>query len=221
MTLGGRRGPVMLALGFGLLSVPFVAVSLLQLPPDWEQEIVQAPQVGWPQAVVLALVSVVSASVVGGSLGGRLVRSRPIAGTLVASGTAWPIGIGMLSLTAAAFGIGLRIGVLCIDTCTPEITNADPLSGFVAYGLSLIPGVVGVVPVIVFIILMAAAWWLSRRRRFLIGVVLTAVGYAALHIFGIFLGGAIAFACLAMGVVIWAIVLCPLWKNSVEPRAAA
>ena len=209
MTLAGRWGPVLLALAFGLLSVPLVAASLVQPLPDWEQEIVHAPQVGWPQALLLALVSAVTASVVGASLGGQLVRSRPVAAALVAIGTAWPVGIGMLSITAAVFGIGLRVGILCIDTCTPEITSADPLSGFAAYPQSLLGAAVFGVPLVVFIILMVVAWWLSRRHRFLAGVVLTIVGYGALHVFSVSLGGGIAFACLAFGTVIWATRLYP------------
>ena len=207
MTLAGRWGPVLLALAFGLLSVPLVAASLVQPLPGWEQRIVHAPQVGWPQALLLALVSAVTASVVGGSLGGQLVRSRPVAAALVAIGTAWPIGIGMLSITAAASGIGLRIGVMCIDTCTPEITSADPLSGFAAYPQSLRGAAVFVVPLVVFSILMVVAWWLGRRRRFLAGIVLTVVAYAVLHVWSVLLGGFIAFVCIAIGVVIWAAVL--------------
>ena len=212
--LAGRWGPVLLALAFGLLSVPLVAASLVQTPQDWQQEIVHAPPVGWFEALLLALVSAVTAAVVGGSFGGRLVRSRPDAAVLVAIGVAWPVGIGMLSITAAAFGIGLRVGILCIDTCTPEITNANPLSGFVAYPQSLLGAAVVAVPVVAFIVLMAVAWWLGRRRRFLAGIVLTVVAYAVLHLWSILLGGFIAFACLAIGVVIWGTVLHRPWKDA-------
>lgn len=207
MNLAGRWGPVVLATTLGLLSVPLVAAWLVQPLPAWQQEIVDAPPLNWLDALLLSLVSAVTASIVGGSLAGTLVRSRPVAATLVAIGTAWPIGIGMTSITAATVGIGFRAGIFCFDTCSPEITNLDPLSGFAAYFTSVQGAVFFVVPPIVSILLLAVAMWLARRGRFVAGIVLTVGAYAVLHIWTIVTGGGGAFACLAIGVMAWAIVL--------------
>ena len=133
VTLAGRWGPVLLAVAFGLPSMPLVWSLLVQPPPESQQIIVGAPPVGWLDALLLSMASVATASVAGGSLGGILVRSRPLAAALVAIGTAWPVGIGMLSIAAAALGIEVRIAIVCVDTCSPEITNQEPLSGFGAY----------------------------------------------------------------------------------------
>jgi hypothetical protein len=129
MNLARRGGPVLLALALGLLSVPFVAVLLIQPLPDYQQQIVEAPSLSWLDAVRLALVSAMSASVVGGFLGGAVIRSRLVAGTLVAIGIAWPVGIGMLSITASTLGIGLRLAIVCSDTCNSTSPTGTRFQG--------------------------------------------------------------------------------------------
>ena len=206
-TVAGRWGPVLLALAFGLLSIPLVAASLVQAPPEWQQTIVDASPMSWLDALILAVVSAVTAAVVGGTLGGNLVRSRPVAAALVAIATAWPIGIGMLSITATAFGSRLRMGIYCIDTCTASISDRDPFSGIGAYVHSLIFAAFFVVPAIACVVLMVIGVWLARRRRFVTAMAFVVAGYAALHAWSVLSGGGVAFACLAFGVIVWATAL--------------
>jgi hypothetical protein len=47
-------GPVLLALAFGFVSIPFVAAAFVQPLPGWQQEIVDAPRVSSPDAFLLA-----------------------------------------------------------------------------------------------------------------------------------------------------------------------
>jgi hypothetical protein len=204
MNLSGPRTPVLLAIGLGLLSVPLVAAGLIQPLPEWKQQIVEAPPLGFVGATVLALASALTASLVGGSLGGTLVRTRPVAAVLVALATAWPLGIGMLSITGAALGIQIRAGVLCIDTCNAMVTSEDGFSGFSAYPESLLGAAVFVVPIVLAVILLAVAVWLALRGRMMAGVIVIVGAYAALHAMSIFGGNGIPFACLAIGVTIWA-----------------
>jgi hypothetical protein len=212
--LGTPVAPILLAVVFGLLSVPIVAWSLVQAPADWVQDIVHAPLLGWSDAVTLALCSTVAASLVGGGLGGLLVRRHPVAATLLAIGTAWPVGIAMLSLVAATLGIGLRTGILCIDTCTPSITDQDPLSGLAASVGVVVGSAVFLIFPVAFAGLVAAGAFASRRGNVLVGSALVVAGYGALYFWSLLLGGGPAFVCLALGVVAWTVLLH-------QPRAEA
>jgi hypothetical protein len=113
----------------------------------------------------------------------------------------------MLSITAAALGIWVRMGIYCIDTCTASITNQDPLSGPGAYLLSLLVGAIFPVGAIATTVLVVVARQLAKRGRLFAGIVLTVGAYAAIHLMSVLTGGSVAFACLAIGVVIWAVVL--------------
>ena len=201
-TLAGRWGPVLLALAVGLLSIPLVAVSLVQAHMK-SQRMVDESSLSWLDALILAVVSAVTAAVVGGILGGNLVRSRPVAAALVAIATAWPIGIGMLSITATALGIPLLIGSSCTFGC---ISDGDPFSGIEAYLSSLIFGAFFVWPPIAGVVLMVIGAWLAGRRRLVTAMAFVVAGYAALHWWSV-LGGGVAFACLAFGVIVWATAL--------------
>ena len=201
-TLAGRWGPVLLTLAFGLLSIPLVAVSLVQAHMK-SRTMVDESSLSWLDALILAVVSAVTAAVVGGTLGGNLVRSRPVAAALVAIATAWPIGIGMLSITATALGIRLLIGDGCTFGC---ISDGDPFSGIEAYLSSLIFGAFFVWPPIAGVVLMVIGAWLAGRRRLVTAMAFVVAGYAALHAFSVGSGG-VAFACLAFGVIVWATAL--------------
>jgi hypothetical protein len=216
--LAGRWGPVVLAVALGILSVPFVAVALIQPFREGEQDYLHAPPLDWPGALVLALVSATTASVVGGSVGGMLVRSRPVIGALVAIGTAWPIAISMLSVTSAAFGISLRKAVVCIDECSASITDQGPFSGAIAYVGSLLGSALLIFPPIACLLLLIVGVALARRGRIVWAIVVVVGAYAALHTFSLFYGGGIAMACLAIGVTIWAIKLRRTGTDQVEQR---
>jgi hypothetical protein len=169
---------------------------------------------------------VLTASIVGGTLGGTIVRSRPMIAALVAIGTAWPVGIGMLSITAHALDISLRTGIYCIDTCSVSITSLQPLSGLGAYATSVVWGMPFGSPIGSGILLLVA-WWLGRHHRYLAGVVVTIAAYAFLHMWSVLSQGLIAFACLAVGVVISATLLHRIEKRDLvehrdsEPSTAA
>jgi hypothetical protein len=194
------------ALPFGLISIPLVATSLVQALPEWQQNIVDAPSLGWLAALVLAAGSVIPASIIGGGLGGQFVRSRPVAGAIVAIAVAWPVGIAMLSITASLAGISLETAILCIDTCTPQITNLQPGSGLAAYATALVVGQVFIVPPVAGVVLLLLARWTAKRHRLLSSLVLSIAAYGAVHLMSVTYGG-LAFPCLAIGITVWAVLL--------------
>ena len=199
-------GPPLLAIVLGLLSVPLVAGSLAPEPPEWQAELIGVGPLDSGDAFLLATVSVIAAALVGGGLASRLVRRNPVAASLVAIGTAWPTAIAMLSVTAAVFGIGLATPIVCIDSCNPEITNTDPSSGLRAYVATASLGVMFVVPIVLSIVCILVAVVLRRQGTVLFGSLFIVVGYGALHFWSVRYG-AVPFACLAIGVVVWAVTL--------------
>ena len=213
--------PILVAVVFGLLSVPIVAWSLVQAPADWVQDIVHAPPIGWSDGITLALCSTVGAALVGGGLGGLVVRRHPVAATLLAIGTAWPVGIAMLSLVAATFGIGLRTGIQCIDTCTPYITDQDPLSGLAASFEVVFYSAFFLIFPAAFAGLLAAGAFAGRRGNVLVGSALVVAGYGALYFWSLLLGGGPAFVCLALGVVAWTVLLHPPRVEAITPADAS
>lgn len=220
MNLTGRLAPVVLAVAFGLISVPLVAFGLVQPLPEWQQDSVEAPTIEFGSALLLAFFSAVTAAVVGGVVGGTLVRLRPVAAVLVALGTAWPIGIGMLSITAAIFQIPIKLGVYCIDQCDETITNGEPWSGFEAYPQSLWGGAVFVLPVVIALVLLGIVVWLSKRGRAVAPMIVMVGAYGSLHAMSVFDGNGIPFASLALGTLVWAIKLRQPATAPIELQAA-
>jgi len=199
--------PVALALGLAILSSPIVAWSLT-LPPEerWVGEVGWVPVDG-VSAMLLALAAVIPAALVGGSLGGLVRSRRPVLGAFVAVWISWAIGIVVLPAAATLLGVTLRIGIYCIDVCTVTIRDDNPLSGFDAYGSTLLFGGTFVLPALLGGLLAIAAAVAGRRHALVAGVVLAVLAQGAVHFWSLVKGGLPAWLCLAVGVVIWSAVL--------------
>lgn len=202
-TLARRHGgPVATALAFGLVSIPAVVVSVFAPPDAHAVAAVDWRPVDPAMAILLATSAVVPASIVGGWLGGMLVRTRPATGVLVALACSWPLGIILLPIAAAALAVPMQAAVVCIDACTAELTYRDAASGLEAYVTAVFVtagiGGFGVIP--------AAIAWIGWRRTRGSGVVprvvATVIAYAAFHFWTV-LTGAVPFLCLSLGVVGW------------------
>jgi len=197
--------PVALAVLFGLLSIPIVAVRFA-VTPDWalypDNASLDWLPLGSGDALVLAACAVLAASAVGGACGGFFVRRHPVGATLVAIATAWPVAIAVLPFAAARLGIDLRLARACFFNCSANLTSENPGSGLVAYAQSLVVGAMLLVPLAVAAVLFLAAA-IRRRRSVMSACWLVVAAYGALHVVAILLGGGIAFICLAVGVVTW------------------
>jgi hypothetical protein len=196
-----RLGPVALALVLSLVSTPFVAVSLLLPPPEAGSVVWRS--MGLPAALLLAVLAVLPAGLLGGALGGRFVGGRPGLAVFLSLAVAWPVGISMLSVAAAALGTPLQTGIVCIDSCSAMLTDADPLSGVWAYLQSVLLGGITLITPILGLVLLVAARFAGRGGHALGGIVLVIAGYGLLHWASISKGGLIPFGCLAVGVVAW------------------
>lgn len=202
--LAGPFGPSLLAVAFALLSVPFVAASLARPLGDG---LGNMPAVAWSDRLGVALVSTVASAVVGGTLGGLLVRSRPRLATLVAIGTAWPVGISLLPIAAAAWGNTLEIGAMCFASCEAVITQKDGWTGLSAYLSTVGWGFVFVLPVVLGAMLLGMARAPRSGLRVWASCLLVVGGYGALHAVSLVEGGGVAFVCLGVGVLVWTRVL--------------
>ena len=201
-TLAVRHGgPVVTAVVFAVLSILPVAWSLESVPAHQASLADWSPP-GWPGALLLATCAGLVAAVAGGYVGGRVRVPQPVAGALMALVMAWPIGITVLPLAAATFGVHLRAGIWCIDGCTAYLSDAAPWSGPGAYAQSFTGLALGMpeVGAVVFLFLARLA---LRRARVILGIAFVVAAYGALHMDSVLGDGATAFACLGVGVVAW------------------
>ena len=201
---GVLRRPFALACLLGLASAAPVAWWLLQPPrSDWERS------TGWQQlelleVLILAVVSVLAASIVGGGLAGRALSRHRTSSPLLAIGLAWPTAIAVLPIAASVFRIPLRAGIVCIDSCSATLTSARPLSGFEAYLSATIVGAVTLITSLPALGIALVGVWLGQRGHRLASAGAMVVGYGCLYVWTIAFGGALPFALLAIGVVVWA-----------------
>lgn len=118
--LGARRhvGPTSVALLLALVSLPLVALTLPVVvpPPDPSTLAPAAPPLD-PSRWLAAIGSVVAGALVGGSVGGWLVRRNGVVGTLAAIVLAWHVGLFALPVLPAASGLEFRAGSYCVDFC--------------------------------------------------------------------------------------------------------
>lgn len=202
-TLAVRHGgPVLTAVVFAALSIFPVAWALQSGPADWQAELADWRPPGWPGALALAGCASLAAAVAGGYLGGRVRIAHRVGGALMALAIAWPIGIAVLPAAAATFGVPLRTGVVCIDSCHAYLSDDNPWGGPGAYAQSFM-GLILIVPEGVALVLMFVAGLAGRIGRVVLGTTFVASAYGALHLYTVLSGGATAFACLGFGVVGW------------------
>ncbi len=204
------RGPLLLALGLSLLSAPIVAWALTIEPGPLNSHGWEQPALG--QAVVVALVAVVMAGLVGGGIGGLVVREHPTTGALVAIALAWPVALSTLPIIATVVGARVQQAYICRESaCGFAIDYANPLSGVGAYALSVAMSAVLGVPALLAVGCLVGSWVMVRRADGgIASAALVVVAYACLHlpwvVIVVFAGsavGLVAFACLAVGVVVW------------------
>lgn len=201
-TLAVRHGgPVVTAVVFAVLSILPVAWSLQSVPAHQASLADWSPP-GWPGALLLATCAGLVAAVAGGYVGGRVRVPQPVAGALMALVMAWPIGITVLPLAAATFGVHLRAGIWCIDGCTAYLSDAAPWSGPGAYAQSFTGLALGM-PEVVAVVFLFLARLALRRARVILGIAFVVAAYGALHMDSVLGDGATAFACLGVGVVAW------------------
>jgi hypothetical protein len=121
--------PLLLAVGLAVPSVPFVAATLqLYDPPitfdsasiDWQD----------PRRVLPAAILVLSAAVVGGTVGGLVVRRHALIGGAAAFLVALLTAIAMVPFT------GVTYGKLCIDSCGPLLDDELRFAGLALFGLA-------------------------------------------------------------------------------------
>lgn len=206
-----RRGPIVVAVGLAVLSIPVVTIALLLAPEAAPRLNVTRLALG--EAVALAAIATISAAVVGGAIGGFVIRSRRSLGVLAAIALAWPVGVAVVPIAASALGIRFQAVEFCIDGCNPMIRSDVPLSGAQAYFQSAVVSAATVVPLLGVLLLRPVARALDRRGAFTMASIVIVAAYATLN-WVIVSGGVVAFlpfVALAIGVV--------LWSRLIEARA--
>jgi hypothetical protein len=219
--IAGRFGPTAVALVLGLIAWPIVSLSLAG-PSEWASE-----SSSLELAFLASLGAVVAGALVGGTVGGRRWRRRPISAGILAIVTAWPAAIIAFPIIPTALGLAFRFGHRCADGCSPilvvrggqtiallGIFTADSVPSAVKVmaiqyvGSLVVGGVAFGVPAI---LVGALAFFTSRSplrtsRRRRLTAVLAFLAVASLNTFSI---GAVTFpfVALVLGVLIWGGVL--------------
>ncbi len=218
-----RAGPVLVALGLGLLSVPLVAWSLTVEPSA--RALANGPLderidgCRWRRSMRCCWRWSSSSrprSSPGGSAGVAWRRWR-LVGVAVAISLGWALGIVLLPIAASLLGIHLRAGITCtaLTFCQATLRDDELLSGATAY-VELVAGVLLLMSAPVVPLIPIAALWLGRRAgRFVVPVLAVIGGHAIIHWIAIANqdpSAVVAYACLAVGVLLWA-----LWLRRQAP----
>ena len=187
---------------FAAVSIVPVAWWLLQ-PPAAIGEPSGWQSITLPQALLLAVASVIPAALAGGTLAGLLVRRHPAIAAFVAMTVSWWVGILMLPLAAGISGIPYTAAFVCFDNgCSIFLDYQEPLLGFAAYPISLFWSV-ALFPYLVVPVVLGIAAVVVRRMAL---TVLFAISvHSAVSIGSITLGGFVPYVCLAIGVFAWSV----------------
>jgi hypothetical protein len=205
----GSWGPVRLALVLGVPTLPVVTWALAN-PTLPESSAGTSIRLG--DALQIAIIGVVAASLAGGFVGGRLAH-RPTLSVFAALAVAWFIGMASLSVVPALLGIQFVGAVFCMDGCQPLVTGANPLSGAFAWAEGVAMSTITIAPPIIAGVLLVYSRRLARRgERVGASALIVAAQAAAQWI--VFVGGGVpaiaVYVCLGAGVVIWANVIVPV-----------
>ena len=153
-------------------------------------------------ALLLALVPVTAAALVGGSLGGSIVRKQPVRGLFFALLFAWPVAVITLPLLPALLGWSYRGAWFCLSSCNPMITSEVPLSGALAYAQILLFGLWG--PAEVAAVLALIAIVLADRHHRAIASLFAVAAVVSLNFWSIINPGVLPAAiALVVGSFIW------------------
>jgi hypothetical protein len=196
------ESPRFAAVCLGFLSLPFAAASIAwsSVPRFSVRETAEPVSFGY--ALLLALIPVTAAALVGGSLGGSIVRKQPVRGLFFALLFAWPVAVITLPLLPAYLGWSYRGAWFCLSACNPMITSEVPLSGVLAYAQVLLFGLWG--PAEVAAVLALIAYVLARRHRRGGASAFTIAAVVSLNFWSILSPGVVAAAlALIVGSFVW------------------
>lgn len=197
-SLANRRGgPTFFALALAIISIPFATLAIMLAGVDSSGD---PTPVDTGLALVMALVAVVAGALVGGTLGGLVVRRRPLLGLGLAIGSAWPTALATLSIVPGLVGREYGAVRMCFDSCSPVIRGDSTLSAIAGYGISLLFTAIVAVPAAG--ILLFIAWELGRRRRRALQPVFVAAAVVAIDSWSMW-SGALAAAALVAGSLVW------------------
>jgi hypothetical protein len=203
--IAGQWGPTRLALALGLVAIPIVALGLTLHSAASGGE--NLP--GVVEAIAMAAIAVLGAALVGGWLGGRLLGRMTMA-PLVAIAAAWFVGVSLLTIGPMVLGIRYSAMPFCMDGCQPLLVGTQPLSGGTYWVLGMVFGVVTVLPAAVALTLLIVARSSYTNGQVAMRASLAVIAYGAFWGMGM-LGGApgaiVAYVPLAIGVVIWTVLL--------------
>jgi hypothetical protein len=203
--IAGRWGPTRLALALGVVATPIVALGLTMHSPASGNE--NLP--GFLEAMAMAAFAVLGAALVGGWLGGRLLGRMTMA-PLVAVAAAWFVGVSLLTIGPMLLGIHYTAMPFCMDGCQPLLVSTQPLSGGTYWVLGMVFGVLTVLPIAVALTLLIVSRSHYTDGQVAMRASLAVIAYGAFWGMGM-LGGApgaiVAYVPLAIGVVIWTVLL--------------
>ena len=213
----GQWGPTRLALALGIVAIPIVAVALT-LPSAASEGHEDLPDLA--QAVEIAAIAVLCAALVGGWLGGQLL-GRKVMSPLVAVAAAWFVGVALLPIASSLLGIPYSAKPFCLDGCQPMLVSTQPWSGATYWGLGMVSGILSVVPGLVALIALRFSTLFNRRGKVVLGASAAVLAYGAFWAMGMvggWPGAVVAYAPLAVGVVVWTALL--QRRDSVAPAPA-
>ena len=232
------RRAVAAAILLAVLSIVPIALSFQVSPPAevLANERWVTPSIDWRpmsalEALALATLVVLIGAVIGGSIGGLAWRTGRLWGGVAALASAWAASIVVMPLSAAALGIHLRTGIVCVFGCEALLRDDQPFSGPLGYatflmGTATVAGPLLMLAAIVLVGVSVAAV-LPRRTvggsqaasgppatgahtiRSRIALLLALAGFAVVHGAGLALTatsgqtGLIPYVCLSVGVLAW------------------
>ena len=216
--VGRPTGAVVLAVALSVLSTPVAAISIQAVspaPPWWPDSQRAIPL---DEALRIAFPVVIVAGVVGGGLGGLIVRRQPVGGLFVAMASAWLAAIVATPVLAWVLGIAYNGAWWCFDGCEPALTTRVVWSGAVSYLESFALAIAG--PLELAVAFAAYGRRFSGRGRRRLSAALAIATFLALNFwtFAAFanpLGNIPAVAALVIGAVIWVI---PYWRQAHSDR---
>lgn len=201
--------PVVLAVTLATLSIPFVAASLLQGPPEWQRGF--GSLIGWSmsptEALLVSAIVALPAAGIGGSVGGWVLARHVATGAFIATVLGWSIGVVMLPIAATAMDAPIAIQI-CIDGCdTPVIETGRLVSGIGGLAVATLWGFLFVLPAIIGSVFLIAAGVLARRRHPIAATVAIVLGIGSFQAMALVMGGLVPYVCLAIGIVTWTALL--------------
>jgi MFS family permease len=215
-----RYGPLIAAVILGWISAPFAALSIIASSSPVSTAPGSLVPLTFLQALSMAFVAVTAAALVGGLLGGALVRRRPVLGFATALFVAWPVAIATLPLLPSLVGWPYRGAMLCISACNAMLSADAPLSGFTAYAQTLVgdlwgPGEVAGILAVVAIVLARTGHRLFASA-FVIATFLGVNFWSAF--WNISQAAPVAAIALIVGSIVW---VAPYWKGRAEEGTPA